>query len=137
MAYLAACEVEWAGQGRAADAETAFTGVLDTYTKLDCCSGPRAQALVARASVRIARHQLDAAERDAQEAVKFAEQGQGQLPSSSTTGQSWLMLAQVEQAKGRSDEAKRAYALAVRNLAQTLGEQHPDTVRARKGMSDT
>ena len=47
------------------------------------------------------------------------------------------MLAQVEQAKGRSDEAKRAYALAVRNLAETLGEQHPDTVRARKGMSDT
>lgn len=127
----------WAGQGRAADAETAFTGVLDTYTKLDCCSGPRAQALVARASVRIARHQLDAAERDAQEAVKFAEQGQGRLPASSTTGQSWLMLAQVEQAKGRSDEAKRAYALAVRNLAETLGEQHPDTVRARKGMSDT
>ncbi|HKS58812.1 MAG TPA: protein kinase [Steroidobacteraceae bacterium] len=127
----------WAGQGRAADAETAFTGVLDTYTKLDCCSGPRAQALVARAGVRVARHQLDAAGRDAQEAVRFAEQGQGQMPASSTTGQSWLMLAQVEQAQGRTGEAKRAYALAVRNLVETLGEQHPDTVRARKGMSDT
>jgi tetratricopeptide (TPR) repeat protein len=127
----------WMGQGRSADAATAFTGVLDSYTKLDCCSGPRSQALVARATVRLADRQLDAAARDAQEAVRFAQQAQGQLPSSSTTGQAWLMLAQVEQAEGRADEARRAYALAVRNLVATLGEQHPDTVRARKGMSDT
>jgi cytochrome c-type biogenesis protein CcmH/NrfG len=84
-----------------------------------------------------ARHQLDAAGRDAQEAVKFAEQGQGQMAASSTTGQAWLMLAQVEQAKGHASEAKRAYAIAVRNLVETLGEQHPDTVRAREGMSHT
>lgn len=107
------------------------------YTKLDCCSGPRSQALVARAGVRLTEHQLDAAAHDAQDAVKFAEQGQGQLPSSSTTGQAWLMLAEVEQAQGRAGEARHAYDLAVRNLLETLGEQHPDTVRARKGMGDT
>jgi len=127
----------WAGQGRPADAITAFTGVLDTYTKLDCCSGPRSQALVARAGVRLTEHQLAAAAHDAQDAVKFAEQGQGESPSSSTTGQAWLMLAEVEQAQGRGGEARHAYDLAVRNLSETLGEQHPDTVRARKGMSDT
>ena len=47
------------------------------------------------------------------------------------------MLAEVEQAQGRADGARRAYALAVRHLVATLGEQHPDTLRARKGMSDT
>jgi serine/threonine protein kinase/tetratricopeptide (TPR) repeat protein len=127
----------WAGQGRSADAVTAFTGVLDTYTKLDCCSGPRSQVLVARAGVRLTEHQLAAAAHDAQDAVRFAEQGQGQSPSSSTTGQAWLMLAEVEQAQGRAGEARHAFDLALRNLAETLGEQHPDTVRARKGMSDT
>jgi tetratricopeptide (TPR) repeat protein len=127
----------WAAQGRSADAATAFTGVLDSYTKLDCCSGPRSQALVARASVRLVEHQVGAAERDAAEAVKFAQQAQGQLPSSSTTGQAWLMVAQVEQAEGHPGKAHKAYAMAVSNLVATLGEQHPDTVRARKGMSDT
>jgi serine/threonine-protein kinase len=127
----------WAGQGRSADAITAFTGVLDAYTKLDCCSGPRSQVLVARAGVRLTEHQLAAAAHDAEDAVRFAEQGQGQLPSSSTTGQAWLMLAEVEQAQGRTGDARHAYDLAVRNLAETLGEQHPDTVRARKGLSDT
>jgi tetratricopeptide (TPR) repeat protein len=126
-----------AGQGRPADAVTAFTRVIDSYTKLDCCSGPRAQALVARASALAAERQLDAAARDAQDAVKFAQQAQGQLPSSSVTGQAWLALAQVEQTQGRTAEAQRAYAQAARQLVETLGERHPDTLRAKKGMSDT
>jgi cytochrome c-type biogenesis protein CcmH/NrfG len=127
----------WAAQGRSADAVTAFTGVLDSYTRLDCCSGPRSQVLVARATVRFKDRQLELAARDAEEALKFAQTAQGQLPSSSTTGEAWLMLAQIEQARGHADEAQRAYAQAVSNLVETLGEQHPDTVRARKGMSDT
>ena len=127
----------WAGQERMADAVAAFTRVLDSYTKLDCCTGPRGQALIARSSALAAEHQLDAAARDARDAIKFAQQAQGQLPSSSVTGQAWLALAQVEQAQGNLDRARSDYALAARNLVETLGAQHPDTVRARKGMSDT
>jgi tetratricopeptide (TPR) repeat protein len=127
----------WAGQGRAADAVAAFTRVLDSYTKLDCCTGPRGQALIARSSALASERQLDAAARDAREAIKFAQQAQGQLPSSSVTGQAWLALAQVEQAQGHAAEARREFTLAARNLSETLGAQHPDTVRARKGMSDT
>lgn len=127
----------WAGEGRLADAVTAFTRVLDSYARLDCCTGPRAQALTARAALLAADRKLDAALRDAQQALTFAQLAQGQLPASSVTGQAWLMLAQVERAQGRTDEAKRAYGLATRHLVATLGEQHPDTLRARKGMSDT
>jgi serine/threonine-protein kinase len=127
----------WAGQARMADAAAAFTRVLDSYTKLDCCTGPRGQALIARSNALAAEHQLDAAARDAREAIQFAQQAQGQLPSSSVTGQAWLALAQVEQAQGNLDRARSDYALAARNLVETLGAQHPDTVRARKGMSDT
>jgi tetratricopeptide (TPR) repeat protein len=127
----------WAGQGRAADAVAAFTRVLDSYTKLDCCTGPRGQALIARSGALAAERQLDAAARDAREAIKFAQQAQGQLPASSVTGQAWLALAQVEQAQGHAAEARREYTLAARNLGETLGAQHPDTLRARKGMSDT
>lgn len=127
----------WAGQRRSTDAVKAFTTVVESYTKLDCCSGPRAQALVARAGTRVADGQLDAAALDAHEALRFAQQAQGQLPSSYVTGQAWLMLAQIEQAQGRTEAAKRDYGLAVRHLVATLGEQHADTLRARKGMSDT
>lgn len=127
----------WAGQGRLTDAVAAFTRVLDSYTKLDCCIGPRGQALIARSAALAADHKLDAAARDANAAIKFAQQAQGLLPASSVTGQAWLALAQVEQAQGHTNEARRAYGLASRNLLETLGEQHPDTVRARKGMSDT
>ena len=127
----------WAGRGRLAEAEAAFTRVLDSYTKLDCCTGPRGQALIARSAALAADHKLDAAARDANDAVKFGQQAQGQLPTSSVTGQAWLALARVEQAQGHPNEARRAYALAARNLSETLGDQHPDTVRARKGMSDT
>lgn len=127
----------WAGEGRLADAATAFTRVLDSYARLDCCTGPRAQVLTARAGLLAADRKLDAALRDAQQALTFAQLAQGQLPASSVTGQAWLMLAQVERAQGRTDDAKRAYGLAARHLVATLGEQHPDTLRARKGMSDT
>jgi len=127
----------WAGRGRVADAVAAFTRVLDSYTKLDCCTGPRGQALIVRSAAFAADHKLDAAARDANDAIKFAQQAQGQLPTSSVTGQAWLALARVEQAQGHPEEARRAYALAARNLHETLGDEHPDTVRARKGMSDT
>ena len=127
----------WAGQGRSSDAVAAFTRVHDSYTKLDCCPGPHGLALIERAAALVASRQFDAAVRDAQAGIKLAQQAQGRLPSSSLTGQAWLALAQVEQAQGHTDAARRAYTLAVRNLVETLGEQHPDTVRARKGMSDT
>jgi tetratricopeptide (TPR) repeat protein len=127
----------WAGQGRSSDAVAAFARVHDTYTKLDCCPGPHGLALIERAVVLAADRQFDAAARDARAGIKFAQQAQGQLPSSFLTGQAWLAVAQIEQAQGHVSAAHRAYVVAVRNLVDTLGEQHPDTVRARKGMSDT
>jgi tetratricopeptide (TPR) repeat protein len=127
----------WAEQGRSSDAVAAFTRIDDRYTKLDCCPGPHGQALIERAAALAADHQYVAAARDAKAAIEFAQQAQGQLPSSSLTGQAWLALARAEQAQGHSNEARHAYTLAARNLVETLGEQHPDTLRARKGMSDT
>jgi eukaryotic-like serine/threonine-protein kinase len=127
----------WVGQGRLSDAVAAFTQVDDRYRKLDCCPGPHGQALIERAAALAADGKLDAAARDAHAGIKFAQQAQGQLPSSSLTGQAWLTLAQIEQAQGQVSTAHRSYELAVRNLVDTLGEEHPDTVRARKGMSDT
>jgi serine/threonine protein kinase len=124
-----------AGRGQLSQAVTAFTEVIDNYAKLDCCSGPRAQALVARASALVTDRQLDAAAKDAQQALTFAQRAQGQLPSSGVTGQAWLMLADVRQAQGRNAEANQAYALAVRHLVDTLGEQHPDTLRARQALA--
>ena len=98
---------------------------------------PHGLALIERAAALAADSQFEAAARDAQAGIELAQQAQGQLPSSSLTGQAWLTLAQVERAQGHASAAHRAYELAVRNLVETLGEEHADTVRARKGMSDT
>jgi eukaryotic-like serine/threonine-protein kinase len=127
----------WAGQGRSSDAVAAFARVHDAYTKFDCCPGPHGLALIERAAALAANRRFEAGARDAQAGIKFAQQAQGQLPSSFLTGQAWLTLAQIEQAQGHVSAAHRAYVLAVRNLVETLGEEHPDTARARKGMSDT
>src|SRR4030095_5810913 len=106
----------WAGQGRLTDAVAAFTRVLDSYTKLDCCIGPRGQALIARSAALAADHKLDAAARDANAAIRFAQQAQGLLPASSVTGQAWLALAQVEPAQGPTHEARRRHGAWHRHL---------------------
>jgi tetratricopeptide (TPR) repeat protein len=127
----------WVGQGRARDAVAAFARVHDAYTKLACCPGPHGLALIERAAAFAADRQFEAAARDAHAGIELAQQAQGQMPLSSLTGQAWLTLADIEQAQGHVSAAHGDYVLAVRNLVETLGEEHPDTVRARKGMSDT
>jgi tetratricopeptide (TPR) repeat protein len=125
----------WAAQGRLTDAAAILTEALDSYAKLGCCSGTRSQALIARAGVATANHQLGAALDDAQQALELAQKAQGRMPFSFHTGNAWLMLGRLHQAQGRGEEARQAYALAAQHLANTLGGQHPDTLQASRGMA--
>jgi len=58
-----------------------------------------------------------------------------QTPYSSTTGQNLLALARIRAAQGRTEEAAKTYASAARHLSVTLGEQHPDTLEAKRAGS--
>jgi tetratricopeptide (TPR) repeat protein len=126
----------WAAQGRAADGTAMLTDAIDSYKKLGCCHAAKALALISRAEISLALAHLDPAAADAMSALEIAQGAQGTAPFSNATGSAWLMLGRVRQAQGRFAEARRAYELATKHLVNTLGEQHPDTLRARQGVAD-
>jgi serine/threonine-protein kinase len=122
----------WAAQGRLAEATSAITQVIDTFAAQRCCGGARSRALIARAEVALRAQLLGAALADAQQALELARHEQGEVPYSNFTGSAWLSIARINEAQGRFTEAHQAYAAAAVHLAHTLGEQHPDTLEARK-----
>jgi eukaryotic-like serine/threonine-protein kinase len=126
----------WADRGRSQDASALFSQLMEDYARLDCCVDSRARILIGRAEGSLSEHQLDRASADAERALEFARAAQGHTPYSFVTGRAWLTIGQVRQAQNRPEEAKKAYASAVNHLSHTLGEQHPDTVRARTAVGD-
>lgn len=126
----------WAAQGRSAEGTAMLTEAVDSYKKLGCCHAAKALALISRAEIALAQAHLEPAAADATSALQIAQSAQGTAPFSNATGSAWLMLGRVRQSQGRFSEAKRAYELAARHLAGTVGENHPDTQRARQGIAD-
>jgi tetratricopeptide (TPR) repeat protein len=121
----------WAARGQLAEANAAFTDVIDTYTRLGCCGGATSRALVARAQVSLAAHVYGAALADAQRALDLAQRAQGGTPFSNFTGAAWLTIARIRAAEQRPAEAHEAYVRAAQHLTNTLGAQHPDTLEAK------
>src|SRR6185295_7477335 len=122
----------WAAQGRFGEATSSITQVIDTFAERQCCGGARSRALIARAEVEMRAHLFGAALADARQALDLARHEQGDVPYSNFTGSAWLAVARINDAQGRHTEAHDAYAAAAVHLAHTLGEEHPDTLEARK-----
>jgi tetratricopeptide (TPR) repeat protein len=122
----------WAAQGRLGEATSSITQVIDTFAEQRCCGGARSRALIARAEVAMHAQLFGAALADARQALDLARREQGDVPYSNFTGNAWLAIARIHEAQGRHTEAHSAYAAATAHLAHTLGEQHPDTLEARK-----
>src|SRR5262249_31783216 len=123
-----------AAEGRRDEAIGVLTDAIDSYTKLGCCRGPRASAMIMRAEAASAEGRLDAAMADAKSALELGQSAQGSAPYSNVTGSAWLLLGDLHRAQGRVDEAKQDYAQAATNLRATLGEEHPSTLRAKQGL---
>jgi len=122
----------WAAQGRLGEATSSITQVIDTFAEQRCCGGARSRALIARAEVALHADLFGAALADARQALDLARREQGDVPYSNFTGTAWLAIARIYEAQGRHAEAHSAYAAAAAHLVHTLGEQHPDTLEARK-----
>ena len=75
----------------------------------------------------------DAAEAvvDARLALEAAQTAQGNLPHSSYTGLSWLLLGRAELQLGKEGDARRSLQNAVDNLADSVDASHPALVQAR------
>jgi eukaryotic-like serine/threonine-protein kinase len=122
----------WTAQGRLTEATALLTELIDHYTALGCCGGARSRALLARSAAAAAGHRLDVALADAQQALDLARKTQGSAPFSNFTGNAWLAIGHLREAQGHAAEAREAYRSAAAHLARTVGEQHPDTLEARR-----
>jgi serine/threonine-protein kinase len=88
-------------------------------------------ALRVRAEARWQRGDTEGAIVDAQRAVDIARDAQGGKPHSYITGQAWLLLGRIEQDAGHAAAARSALQSAVEHLSATLGDDHPETRKAR------
>jgi serine/threonine-protein kinase len=121
-----------AAHGRHAEAIAGLTEVIAAHDKRKSLTGALTVMLRARSDVHLQAGQLAAAEADAARALEVSRYLQGATPQSILTGLSLLQVARVQQARGTTEDARRTAADAATHLTPMLGEQHPETLRARQ-----
>jgi len=117
-------------RGDLAGALAELTGAIEFFDKREMAVAPVTRALIARSEVRIKNRNIEAAREDAQRALNISRKLQDQKPHSSLTGLSLLQLAEVESAAGANDVSRELAREARGHLEDTLGAEHPQTLRA-------
>jgi tetratricopeptide (TPR) repeat protein len=87
-------------------------------------------ALMRRAKLELEIGRTRDAEADAARALALEEQSLTPGRRSVLLGRTYLTLGQAEEANGKHDPAKHAFAQAAEQLRPALGADHPDTRRA-------
>jgi hypothetical protein len=85
-----------------------------------------------RGDVYLRAGDLDGATADAMRSLEMSRALQGSKPYSNLTGQSLLLMARIDEARGDQSAAREMAGQALPNLVETLGEEHPDTRRAHE-----
>ncbi len=125
---------QWlAARGETRAAREMFTDVLARYESQNCCSATRSYVLAERAELAV-DGDLAAAAEDAARARELAPSGDDES-FSRFTGHAWFVTGQVAERQKRSREARDAFARAAVQFAGALGEDHPETLRARDAIS--
>jgi eukaryotic-like serine/threonine-protein kinase len=123
-------------QARIAAAEGDLPKALATYSELIARPGIQkvtlARALAERADLYLEQGALDLALADAQRDLQVARELQLDQQYSAHTGRALAVLARCQEARSESAAARASAAEAAINLAKTLGDDHPDTQRARR-----
>ncbi|MDF3021065.1 MAG: hypothetical protein K0Q92_2368 [Steroidobacteraceae bacterium] len=123
-----------AAQRRDAEAMKLFTDSIANYQAQRCCQAHISLALAERAELNLRFGDLDAAEDDARRARELAPPREAES-FSRFTGRAWYVNGLLHEARGRAREARDAFATAAVQFSGALGEQHPDTLRARDAIS--
>jgi len=132
MAYVMA-EARVAGaRGRLPEAIAGFTKIVRFFDGRQMTVAPLARVLIARGEAELDSDDVGAARQDAERALEVSRSLQGSKPYSSLTGQSLLLLARLEDRLGEVAAARAAAKDAATQLVETLGAEHPDSVRARE-----
>ena len=123
-------------QARIAAAEGDLPKALAIYSDLIARPGIQkvmlARALAERADLYLERGALDLALADAQRDLRVARELQLDKQYSAHTGRALAVLARCQIARAENAAARANAAEAAINLAKTLGNDHPDTQRARR-----
>jgi tetratricopeptide (TPR) repeat protein len=118
-------------RGDLEQADALLTQTIEFFDQRGMAISPVTRALNARAEVRLKDGDVAAARADAQRALEISKKLQDAKAFSSLTGLSLLQLAEVESVGGERGKAQAVAKEALANLAQSLGPEHPDTMRAR------
>ncbi len=89
--------------------------------------------LTRRARVRMQLQQFEEARADSAQAVALAQKTAGPDVLTSSIGRAYLALARALKAQGKLDEARAAYAAAVKHLESSLGKEHAETIETVMG----
>jgi len=120
-----------AAHGDLADAAAGFSTLIDTFEKRKSSTSWITSLLRSRSDVYLRQGDLEGALADAQRAVQLARDLQGARPRSSLTGLALLSLSRVQEKRGEMRSARAAAVEAVAHLTDGLGEDHPETRKAR------
>jgi eukaryotic-like serine/threonine-protein kinase len=118
-------------RGELPQALAQLSGAIDFFDRRQMAVAPLTRALNARSEVKLKQGEVEAARADAQRALEISRRLQDAKPYSSLTGVSLLQLAEVESAAGEQAKVNAAAKQAFENLSQSLGTEHPDTLRAK------
>jgi eukaryotic-like serine/threonine-protein kinase len=121
------------GLQRHAEAREQFTNAIAGYEARECCHPQISFALSQRAEARLEEGDVAEARGDADRARELA-QSSGKDSFSRFTGHAWYVTARIEESRGNARAARDAYAKAAVQLAGSIGDAHPETLRAREAI---
>jgi len=88
--------------------------------------------LLVRSEVELAAHRLAEARADAERSLAMAREASEPGKRSSSVGRAYAALARALRAEGDTDRARAAIASALEQFPATLGEDHAETLEARR-----
>jgi len=91
--------------------------------------------LTRRAQIRMALEQFEEARADSARALTLAQKAAGPDVLTCAIGRAYLSLGRALAAQGKLEEARAAYASALKHLAASLGKEHAETLEAMKGVN--
>jgi eukaryotic-like serine/threonine-protein kinase len=120
-----------AAQGRLANANKAVNHVIELLSARGSSHAAMANAYRQRAELESQQGEGRLAEADARKALQVAQGLQGGKPFSGDTGLAYLTLGSILRQTGDLPEAHSALQAAVDHLTNSVGADHPDTLRAQ------
>ncbi|HEU4593411.1 MAG TPA: protein kinase [Steroidobacteraceae bacterium] len=132
--YLIIRAAQFAASNRPAEARALLTRAIENYQSQRCCRAHVAYALALRAEIELSRDDIDTAAEDATRARELAPDI-SEESFSRFSGRAWYVSGLVYERRHDLRSARDAFATAAMQFAGSLGDSHPDTLRARAAMT--